>query len=384
MSNVLPTEKRLQVLAALVDGNSVRAVERMTGAHQRTIRKFALAMGEGAQRLHDRLARDLTCPLIQVDEQWSFVQKKEARVTPADGREAGDAWTWVAVDANSRMVVAFAVGKRDQATAEAFMADLRSRLLVMPQITSDGLSLYEPVIGSSFGPGVDYAKTIKNYRGSATRGPDHRYEPPRGIDFITKTTVFGVPDLSKASTAYVERVNLTHRHMNGRTRRLCLAFSKRLEHHRAAAALTYVYANLCRVVKTLRVTPAMAAGVTDHVWGTDEFMASALAEVPSPKPVAKQLAHRAPEVPARELPNGRGFLRVVQGGKAVPVASSPPPEPPLPAPRTQEPTVPSVNEADMRHVTDDRQLDLFAWKPQEPKQPTKNGAQLTLFGSFDE
>jgi IS1 family transposase len=372
VSHVLSTEKRLSVLAALVEGNSVRAVERMTDVHQRTIRKFALLVGEGSQRLHDRLVRDLACSLIEMDEQWSFIRKKEARVTPADGPDAGDCYTWVALDKTSRLTIAFYVGKRDQPAADVFVADLRARLTVMPQITSDGLALYESPIGKAFGLGVDYAQTVKNYRTGASRGPDHRYEPPRD-PFITKKTVFGAPDLDRATTAHIERQNLTTRHVNGRMRRLCLAFSKQIEHHRAAAALRYTYGNFCRVVSTLRVTPAMQAGISGRVWSLAEFMETVLAEVPASKPQAQALAHRTPEGTARELPNGRGFLRVISGGKGG--ARSPMPEAPTPAPVA--PAVPAT-------VTpaDDRQLDLLSWVcPAKPLPP--KGAQLSLFGDED-
>jgi IS1 family transposase len=255
--------------------------------------------------------RDLACPLVTVDEQWGFVRKKQSRVTERDEVGAGDAWTWVGIDMNSRLVISFMVGKRDQQSADTFMADLRSRLVVMPQITSDGLALYEQPIAKEFGPGVDYAQTIKNYRKGAQRGPDHRYEPPRE-PFITKRAVLGAPNMAKASTAYVERSNLNVRHMNGRMRRLCLAFSKRLDHHRASMALTYTYANFCRVIRTLRVTAAMQAGVTDHVWTASEFMAVVLAEQLAARPEKKELALRTPEGPARQVSTG-AWLRLVTG-----------------------------------------------------------------------
>lgn len=237
--NVLSHEKRLRVLAALVDGNSERAVERMTGVQKKTIGRFAVAIGEGAQRLHDRIARDLTCSLIEVDEIWSFVKKKQARVDPVeDGPDVGEAYTFTGLAMPSRFVLTWKVGKRDQETADAFVADMRARLVVMPSMTSDGFQPYISAVGKSFGPGVDYAQTVKNYRTGAARGPDHRYEPPRD-PFITKTTVFGAPDIARATTAHVERHNGTLRHHVGRMRRLCYAFSKKLENHKAAVALCW-------------------------------------------------------------------------------------------------------------------------------------------------
>lgn len=308
--NVLSDEKRLKVLAALVEGNSESAVSRMTDVQPNTISRFSLLMGEGSTRLHDRLVRDLQCSLIQVDEIFSYVQVKQARVQPKHGPDAGEAYTFVALDATSRMVIAFYVGKRDQQSTDTFITDVRSRLLTMPQITADGFAPYISSIGASFGPAVDFAQTIKNYRTGSRRGPDHRYEPPRD-PFITKHVVYGTPDMGHASTSYVERNNGTMRHHIGRMRRLCLAFSKKLQNHRAAIALNYFWYNFGTVVKGLRVTPAMACGIADHVWTIEEFMRAALAEVPQAKPIAGPLAHRAPEGPARELPAGRGFLRLV-------------------------------------------------------------------------
>lgn len=308
--NVLSDDRRLKVLAALVEGNSIRAASRMTDVHQDTIGRFALQMGEGSQRLHDRLVQDLPCSLIQVDEIWSYVQKKQARVMPDDSADVGEAYTFVALDATSRLVIAYHVGKRNQESTDVFIADVRARLTVMPQITADGFAPYISSIGAWFGPAVDFAQTIKNYRVGSSRGPDHRYEPARD-PFITKHVVYGTPDMKSASTSYIERNNGTIRHHIGRMRRLCLAFSKKLANHRAAVALCYAWYNFGMVVKTLCVSPAMAAGITDHVWELEEFMHAALAEVPRAKPVAGPLAHRAPEGPARELPAGRGFLRLV-------------------------------------------------------------------------
>ncbi|WP_437639386.1 transposase [Sorangium sp. So ce854] len=355
MANVLPAEKRLRVLAALVDGNSVRATERMTGVQQRTIRRFALALGQGAERLHNRLVRDLRCVLVQVDEIWGYVQKKQSRVTEKDPPDVGEAYTFVAMDTLSRLVIAYRVGKRDQATTDAFIADLRARMLVMPQLTSDGFAPYIPAVGESFGKSIDYMQTVKNYR-SGSRGrrdDDHRYEPPRD-PFITKTTIYGAPDPRKASTAYVERLNGTTRHQNGRMRRLCLAFSKRIEHHRASVALVYAYYNLCHVVKTLRVTPAMQAGLTDHVWGLDEFLEALLAEGETPAPEAQPLAHREPAAPARPLPGGRGFLRLVTEPTPALKRSPRHPEPP--------PSAPPVHAA-----------------PPPPPDPPRRPVQLDLF-----
>ena len=355
VANVLPAEKRLRVLAALVDGNSVRATERMTGVHQRTIRRFALALGQGAERLHNRMVRDLRCILVQVDEIWGYVQKKQARVTPADPPDVGEAYTFVAVDTLSRLVITYRVGKRDQETTDAFIKDLRARVAVMPQLTSDGFAPYISAVGESFGKSIDYMQTVKNYR-SGSRGrrdDDHRYEPPRD-PFITKSVVYGAPDPAKASTSYVERLNGTTRHQNGRMRRLCLAFSKRIEHHRASVALVYAYYNLCHIVKTLRVTPAMQAGITDHVWSLDELLETLTAEEEAPAPEAQPLTHREPPTPARALPNNRGFLRLVTE-----------PTPALKQRRKSEPPPPPASPVQA--------------VPPPPPEPPRGPVQLSLF-----
>jgi IS1 family transposase len=370
VANVLAAEKRLAVLAALVDGNSVRATERMTGVNLRTILRFGVQLGEGAQHLHNRLARDLSCSLIENDEIWSYVGKKQARVSAEESAAGlGEAYTFVALAMPSRFVITWKVGKRDEQTADEFVADLRARLVVMPAMTSDGFAPYVPAIGKHMGPGVDYAQVIKNYSAKGRRDDDHRYEPPRD-PFITKRAVFGAPNVGAATTAHIERQNGTMRHFIGRMRRLVYAFSKKPENHRAAVALAYCYYNLCWIPKGLRVTPAMAAGVVDHVWELREFMDAVLSAEPCDTPERKPLAPRKPEGPARELPNGRGLLRLV-GGASAPAEPSPAPVPPPVAPAVQAPAVAPVEAS----ADATGQLDLFAWKPR-PRQ-------LSLFGEPD-
>lgn len=359
--NVLPREKRIAVLSALVEGNSERAIERMAAVDRKTVSRLALEFGKGAQRLHDRMARGLVCAEIVADEVWSYVFVKAARVQPHHPEGSGEAYTFVALDKPSRFVITWHVGKRDQASTNVFTADLRSRLLVMPSITTDGFAPYVSAVGAEFGPSVDFAQTVKNYH-SKGRRDDHRYEPPRGIEFITKKAVYGAPDLDSASTAYIERQNGTMRHKIGRMRRLVYAFSKRIENHRAACATAYVWYNLGCIVRTLRVTPAMAAGVTDHLFTIEEFHDAITAEVePVAKPVKVPLTHRAPPAgaPARELPNGRGFLRVVQGG-AAPKAPTPPTTP-APIRAQASPVASPVREVPRPW----EQLDMFGPAPQK-------------------
>jgi IS1 family transposase len=364
---ILAQEKKLQVLAALVEGNSARAIARMTGVHRDTIMRLGLAWGEGAQRIHNRMVRGLSCPLIQMDEMWSFVQKKQARVTAEDSPEIGEAYVFTALDSTSRMVISFHVGKRDQVNADLFMADLRSRLHVMPSIVSDGFVPYVQAVGQSFGPGVDFSTMTKNYRSGGSR-PDHRYEPSRNAPFITKRAVFGAPDLSKTSTAYMERNNATMRHHIGRMRRLCYAFSKKLANHRAAIALTYCWYNLGMVVSTLRVSPALAAGVTDHIWDIQEFLAAIDDAAPCERPEKQPLQARTPETTSRPLPEGRGFLRLVPGTAAN--ATAPAPEPVEPPPAPVAPVTLAVTEP--APVEQNGQLSLLDWRP-------RKGEQLSLW-----
>lgn len=365
--SVLSREKRLAVLAALVDGSSEHAAHRMTDVNRRTVARFALDVGRGAEWLHDRLMRDLSCSLVEVDEIWSYVGKKQAHLKAQDPPEFGDAYCFTALDASSRAIIAFRVGKRDEENTEAFIADLRARLLVMPQITSDGWPCYPHAIGAKFGPGVDYAQMHKIFRNSGERDDDYRTSQPRN-PIVTKRVIFGAPDKGKISTSYAERQNGTQRSITGRIRRQVYAFSKKLDHHRAAVALGYAWYNFGRVVRTLRVTPAMQCGVTDHIWSLEEFMDACLAEPPGEKPVKKALRHRAPE--ARELPNNRGFLRVIQGGKAPLRPETPPPPPVAPAPVIASP------------ADDGPQLDLLSWRPRAKPLPPP-GTQLIMFPDID-
>ena len=379
MSNVLPMETRVRIASALTEGNSIRATSRMVGADKNTIMDFALRLGEGCAHLHNKHVRGLASFLVEGDETWSFIAKKEARCDPSkDPAEWGDVYSFIALDSVSKVVISFLVGKRDGASTDAFIADLRARLTVVPQFTTDGWQPYISAVGASFGGSIDYAQVVKNYRHGASRGPDHRYEPPRD-PFITKIPIFGAPDFDRMSTSHVERVNLTMRHTVGRTRRLCLAFSKTMRGHSAAMALGVMAYNFCRLHLAIGGdrTPAMAARVADHPWTMAELVTAALAEETSAAPVAVPLklpVERAGRAigTARELPNGRGFLRVVGGG------SSPAAPPPTSGPAPSAPAAPVV------HVTvpvasgPAGQLDLLSWVA--PPVKPRPAVQLSLFG----
>ncbi|KYF51338.1 transposase [Sorangium cellulosum] len=327
----LPLETRVRIASALVEGNSLRATARMVDAARGTVLDFALRLGEGCIRLHGRKVRGLAAHVIQMDEMWSFVQKKQARVTENDPAEHRDAYLYVALDANTKLAISYHVGKRDGENTEAFVKDLRARLTVVPHVTSDGWQPYIEAMFANFRGSADYGQCVKNYRGGAQRSPDHRYEPPRD-PFMTKTPIFGAPKDELISTSYVERFNLQTRHTVGRTRRLCLAFSKTLRGHRAAIGLGIAAYNWVRVHGTLGTTPAVAAGLAERPWTLTELVTAALAEEETAPPVAQplKLEPRTGEAPApaRELPGGRGWLRLVSG-RSAPSASATPQPPPL-------------------------------------------------------
>jgi IS1 family transposase len=265
MPNVLKTEKQIAVIAGLAEGMAIRQLERVTGIHRDTIMRLGVRVGKGCARVMDEKMRDLNCTNIQVDELWGFVSKKQRNVTPEDKGQAGDVWTWCAVDADTKLVPSYKVGKRDAATAKAFMNDLAGRLKNRVQLTSDGLSQYVDAVEESFGADVDYGRIVKTYAVTETKAPQRRYSPPELIN-VYKDVVTGNPDDALISTSYVERLNLTTRHHMKRLARLTLAFSKKLENFEAAVGLHFAYYNFVKNHRTLRMTPAMAAGVERDFW----------------------------------------------------------------------------------------------------------------------
>lgn len=323
VANVLPLEKRVDVVRHLVEGASVRSTSRLTDVSLPTVLSTLLRMGEGCDRLHNKLVRDLDIREIECDEIWSYVQKKQARVTEEDPVEFGDAYTYLGMSRTKKLILSYLVGKRDEVATKAFIADLRARLVTIPEISTDGWQSYQTAVGQSFAGSVDHAVIQKNYsRKGRPDGVkhDHRYEPPRD-PFITKQVAHGAPDLKRASTSHVERANLTVRMHVRRFTRLCNGFSKKIENHRAAVSLHIAWYNFCRVHESLRVTPAIEAGITDHVWSIEELVTRALAAEPCAAPQPKPLAPPAPppgEKPttARQMSTG-GWLRVVQGGKSA-------------------------------------------------------------------
>jgi IS1 family transposase len=275
MANVLPRTKQLAVIGALVEGCSIRSTERMFGVHRDTVMRLGARVGEGCANLLSETMVDLPCERLELDELWAFVGKKQRHVKAGDAITAGDTWTWVAIDAETKLVPSFMTGKRDATTANAFIKDLAARLRGRVQVTTDGLRAYVAPLAQAFGPdGVDYAQLHKTYEAEAT-GPG-RYSPPK-VTGTEKTPVFGFPVEELVSTSYVERQNLTMRMGNRRFTRLTNAHSKKIENHVASVALHFAHYNFARVHSTLRCTPAMAAGVATTVWSLGELVDAALA-----------------------------------------------------------------------------------------------------------
>jgi IS1 family transposase len=270
--NRLTAEKRKRVVASLVEGNSIRATVRMTGVAKNTVTKLLADLGTVCSVYQDRVMRDLPCERVQCDEIWAFCYSKQKNV-PLDKRGEpgyGDVWTWVAIDADTKLVPSYLVGARDLGGAMQFMHDLAGRLRNRIQLTTDGWPPYAAAVKSAFGGNVDYATLTKQY-GNDPSEPDTRYSPPVCTSISVKT-MNGDPDPEAISTSYVERQNLTMRMSMRRFTRLTNAFSKKVENLAAAVSLHFFHYNFCRVHKTLGTTPAVASGVTDHVWTLDELI----------------------------------------------------------------------------------------------------------------
>ena len=269
--NKLNMAKRVAVVAALVEGNSIRATARMTNVSKPTILKLLAELGPACTEYQDRSLRGLKCRRIQCDEIWQFVYAKAKNVNAAKRApsKAGDVWTWVAIDADSKLIPTWRIGPRDAFTALDFMTDLAERLSNRVQLTTDGHTPYLDAVEEAFGMDIDYAQLIKIY--GQDRESEARYSPVVCHDCVRKT-IMGDPNPDHISTSYVERQNLTMRMSMRRYTRLTNAFSKKLENHAAATAIHFMHYNFARIHRTLRITPAMAAGVADHVWSLEELV----------------------------------------------------------------------------------------------------------------
>ncbi len=269
--NQLTIEKRVQILGMLVEGMGVRATARLSGCSPVTILKFLKDMGETCARYQDETLRNLKCRRIQIDEIWSFVYAK-AKNAPEKMKaagEAGDMWVWVAIDADSKLVPCFYMGQRNADAAMILMQDLASRLSNRIQLTTDGHKAYLQAVESVFGADIDYAMLIKLY-GEAPEGT-RRYSPAQ-ITGIETNVIMGHPNPKHVSTSFVERQNLTMRMNMRRFTRLTNGFSKKTENHYYTLAIHYMYYNFARVHQTLRVSPAMEAEITNHLWSLEEIV----------------------------------------------------------------------------------------------------------------
>ena len=269
--NKLSSERRAQILGMMVEGNSIRAIVRMTGASKNTIVKLLEDAGEAFSAYQDRVFRDLKLKRLQLDEIWAFCYAKQRNVMLAKAapEEAGDIWTWVAIDAETKLVPSWRIGDRSGETATEFVCDLSKRLASRVQVTTDGLRSYVEAIEAGFGADVDYAQLIKLY--GETPHPADRYSPAQ----IQGTKTFcctGKPDPKHISTSYVERQNLTMRMSMRRFTRLTNGFSKKAENHAHSVAIHFMHYNFVRIHQTLRVTPAMAAGVTQTLWSLTDMV----------------------------------------------------------------------------------------------------------------
>ncbi len=268
--NKLSTTDRANVLTALVEGNSIASTCRMFGVNKITVLRLLADAGTLAEQYHDLTVRDLDTKRVQLDEIWSFCHSKEANVRPQNwGKGHGDTWTWVALDADSKLVINWRVGGRDAGHGRPFVADLADRLNDRVQITSDGWQVYRDAVKRAFGDDVDYAMLIKDYA-KPVQGYA-RYSPPVCLS-ARPSVQCGEPNREHINTSFVERQNLTMRMSMRRFTRLTNAFSKRRKNHEYAIALHYFHYNFIRKHQTIKTTPAVMAGVSDKVWTMVDFV----------------------------------------------------------------------------------------------------------------
>lgn len=294
--NILPHEKQIEIIAALCEGVSIRAAERLTGVHRDTIMRLGVRIGQGSARVHDGMMQNLQPAYIEMDEAWAYIGKKQRKLTPDDPADFGDQYTFLALDGTAKAIISYRVGKRNDATTRQFLMDLRQRVINAPQISSDAFASYKDRMIEIFGDAGHYAQIVKRYVGEPAITAARRYSPGVVVA-VDRAAIFGTPEPKKISTSYIERTNLTLRMQQRRFTRLTSGFSKKLENHAAAVSLFVSHYNLCRVHETIRATPAMAIGITDHVWSIGELV-NAATSGDLPAPAGKQV----------------GRFRVIDGG----------------------------------------------------------------------
>ncbi|MDE0037921.1 MAG: IS1 family transposase [Gammaproteobacteria bacterium] len=282
--NALPRNRRILILKCLTEGMSMRATARIADVSRQTVNKLLIDAGKACAAYQHETLRDLPCRRLEVDEIWEFVCAKERNVLRAKSapREAGDVWTWVAICAETKIVPSWLVGDRTDATAIEFMDDLRGRLANRVQLSSVGHKAYLEAVEGAFGSDVDYAQIIKLYGKAPGVDDETRYSPAVCTN-IEKHRVEGNPDMRLGNTSYAERQNLTMRMSMRRFTRLTNSFSKKVENHFHAMALHFMHYNFCRLHQTLRITPAMAAGVTGKLWEMGDIVDLIDVYAPAPK-----------------------------------------------------------------------------------------------------
>lgn len=270
MANILSRDKQIAIIAALAEGSCIRSQERITGVHRDSIMRLGVKVGQACTRVMSEKMQNLNSTEIQIDEVWGFVNKKQRNVTADDDPTFGDVWTFTAIDPDTKIVPCFKVGKRDGATANAFVTDLASRLKNRIQLSSDGLASYVAAVEAGFGSEVDYGQIVKSYE-SGDANAQRRYSPAKLVS-IDKRIIVGNPNEGIISTSYNERMNLTTRHHVKRLARLTPAFSKKFENFEAAVGLSFMYYNFCLNHRSLRMTPAMAAGIATTQWTVSDML----------------------------------------------------------------------------------------------------------------
>jgi IS1 family transposase len=270
--NQLNPHERAKIISCLVEGCSMLSAGRLTGFSRKGVCRTMTEVAKTCAAYHDKNMRNLTCKVIQVDEVWSFTYCKNGNITEAmkgmDG--IGDTWTWLAIDADTKLIPSWFVGDRSLASATRFLYDLQGRLANRVQLTSDGYRPYVEAVEAAFGSEIDYAMLIKLF--GKQHGFEGRYSPPKCTG-VRRRSIKGTPNGAHISTSFAERQNLTLRMQNRRFTRLTNAFSKKLENHKHMMAVYVMHYNFCRIHQTLRVTPAMEAGISDHVWSVEEITA---------------------------------------------------------------------------------------------------------------
>lgn len=281
--NKLPLHKRVQILSMLCEGSSMRSISRVTGVSINTVSKMLVDAGNACAAFHDAAVRNVEAKRIQADEVWSFCYAKQKNVAKAKAapEEAGDVWTWTAIDADSKLIVSYLVGDRDASYADAFMGDLAGRLANRVQLTTDGHKTYLEAVEGAFGADVDYAMLVKIYGEPQGAKQERRYSPGECCG-TRKEIIEGEPETKDISTSYVERSNLSLRMHNRRFTRLTNAFSKKFENHVHMVSLYTVFYNFVRIHKTLKMSPAMVAGVTDELLEMEDIVKLIDARAPKP------------------------------------------------------------------------------------------------------